>query len=207
MFDFNTETGKIRSYGVIGPFEDTISELDFMEAFDQMGGRDVEIHLQSKGGEVASGLSIHNQIRSYPGKVTVVVDSIAASIASVFPMAADKIVANKNAQIMVHDPWTVAMGNAMEFRGLADALDVFSDIIATAYADRTGKPTGYWRDVMAKEVYFSAEQAKREGLIDAVVGVGSAPKAEKAVAVVAPGFARIKTLVAAQKLRLRQTML
>ena len=60
---------------------------------------------------------------------------------------------------------------------------------------------------MAKEVYFSAEQAKREGLIDAVVGVGSAPKAEKAVAVISPGFARVKTLVAAHKLRLRQTML
>ena len=91
MFDFNIETGQIRAYGVIGNFMDGISPADFMDAFDQMDGQDVTIQLQSEGGDIISGLTIMNQIRDYAGKVSVVIDALAGSIATVFPMAADRV--------------------------------------------------------------------------------------------------------------------
>ena len=83
MFDYDVNKGTIRAYGVIGPFEDGISETDFMQALDAFGGDDIALHLQSEGGSVTSGLSIYNQIANYSGKITVIIDALAASIASV----------------------------------------------------------------------------------------------------------------------------
>ena len=205
MFDFNAESGSIRVYGVIGPYEDGIDEVDFMRAFDDLGGDDVTIHLQSEGGSVTSGLSIYNQIQNYPGKVTVKIDALAASIASVFPMAADRVIANPTSTVMVHDPWAAAIGNAADFRSTADVLDKLADDIAGTYAERTGKASAYWRDVMAREVYFSASQAKAEGLVDEIAGKASGTtRKAAAAATMSPAMAKLKTKVAAQRLKLRR---
>lgn len=207
MFDYSTQDGTIRAYGVIGDYEDGISELDFMDAFDALGGDDVTIHLQSEGGSVTSGLSIYNQIEAYPGRVQVQIDAIAASIASVFPMAADRVVANRNSIIMIHDPWTVAVGNAAEFRGLADVLDTLADGIADSYAQRTGRANAYWRDVMRKEQYFNAEQALELGLVDAIAESGqetAAAARREPVATVSPSFAALRGKVAAHRLKVRR---
>lgn len=207
MFDFSTERGTIRAYGVIGDYEDGISELDFMDAFDALGGDDVTIHLQSEGGSVTSGLSIFNQIEAYPGRVEVRIDALAASIASVFPMAADRVVANQNSLMMIHDPWTVAIGNAAEFRGLAEVLDTLADGIADAYASRTGKASAFWRDIMRKEQYFNATQALEIGLVDAIAenGTEKAPAAKAApIAQVSPSFAAHAGKCAAHRLKVRR---
>ena len=207
MFDFSAENGTIRAYGPIGAYEGGIEETDFMEAFDNIGGDDVTIHLNSPGGSVDSGQSIYNQIQNYPGKVTVQVDSIAHSIASYFPMAADEVVINSNAQMLVHDPWAVAMGNAREFRGVAELLDVLGAVVADGYAERTGKSRDYWLSVMAEETIFTADQAVDVGLADRINKARSRNTNQQnaaAIATISPAMPKLKTKVAVQRLKLRR---
>ena len=174
MFDYNAETGSIRMYGVIG---DEITDTDLMNALDDMGGRDVTINLQSEGGSVIDGLSMANQIAAYPGKVTVAIDSLAASIATVFPMRADYVTANANATVMIHRAWAFAAGNAKELRMTAGVLDKLDQTIAGMYAEKAGtKSTLEFSEMMDKETYFTADEAMAIGLVDEVIEGGKAPK-------------------------------
>lgn len=210
MFDFNTDTGLIRAYGVIGDFVDGISETDFMEALDAMGGRDVTIQLNSEGGVVSSGLSIHNQLQFYDGHVTVEVDAQAASIASVLMLGADEINASANANIMVHRVWAVATGNAGDFRNTAEVMEKLDMDVAGVYAQRTGKNPEYWFDKMSRNggdgTYFAAADALEEGLIDGIrAGKKSKKKAQvlEPVAMLAPAFSALQNTLARQKLVMR----
>ena len=124
MFDFNSDSGLIRAYGVIGDqFDDGVGPTQLIEALDAMGGRDVTLQLQTRGGDVPDGISMFNQLKQYGGKVAVRVDSLSASIGTVVMLGGDSVAINDTAQLFVHDPWTAALGNAAEFRVLADALD------------------------------------------------------------------------------------
>lgn len=202
MFDFDTESGAIRAYGSIGPYEDGIDEGHFMEAFDAMGGRDIHITVKSPGGSVDSGQSIYNQIENYPGKSTVHVDASAYSIASYFPMAADKVTIAENSLMMVHDPWAVAMGNSKDFRGVAELLDVMAAVIADGYAKKTGRDAAYWRGIMGQDTYFTAQEALDVGLVDEIAGKAKATPRKAAAAAVSPAFAA-KQIAAKLRLRMR----
>lgn len=181
MFDVNAETGVMKVYGPIGAFEDGISAVDFMEGLEKMGGRDVTIKLQSEGGDVFDGLSIYNQLNEYQGKVTVSVDSLSASIASVLMMAADEIIASSNAHVMVHSAWAVGAGNADAFRGMAEVLDSIDEQIASIYAQRTRTKPGKWLDIMGKDNYFDAATSMELGLIDGIVTGKAANRAAASV--------------------------
>jgi ATP-dependent Clp endopeptidase proteolytic subunit ClpP len=176
VLDFNTVTGTIRAYGDVGWPDDGFTHEDFMRAFDALAGDDVTIQLHSNGGDVSTGLSIYNQIQDYGGRVEVIVDAMAASIASVFPMAADRVVAHKNSRLMVHNPWSIVMGDAKEFRHTADVLDSLGEDIAESYAERTGRSVSFWKGQMEATSYYKASEALELGLIDDIVGAVEQPK-------------------------------
>lgn len=181
LFDYN-DSGTIRAYGAVGMGE--LNVEDFMEAFGAMDGKDVTIHLQSEGGDVIEGISILDKIQQYSGHVTIQVDTLAASIASVLMTAADVINATPMARIMVHRAWAVGLGNAPDFRNLADLLESFDHDIADQYASRAGGGRDKWMAFMEKETWFSATEAIEVGLIDGVVTAKSEPvenRAEKPV--------------------------
>ena len=203
MFDFDTSTGRIRAYGVIGdPIDDGIGPHSFMEALDAMDGRDVEVQLQSDGGSVVDGISIYNQLKDYTGRVAIKIDSMAASIASVVAMAGDEIVANSSAILMIHNPWAMVIGDAAAMRGVAEVLDVLGSQIADIYAGRAGQSRDYWVEAMSDETYYTAAQAADVGLVDRVVdpGATSAPAAQ-AVQPIALGLAFPRRGAAAARLR------
>ena len=164
-FDTNDE-GRIRMYGGIG---DDISSTMFMDALDEMGGRDITIQLQSGGGDVITGLSIHHQIQNYPGRVTVNVDTLSASIASVLMMAADVVNVSPTSRLMIHRAWGIAFGDASEFRQTADLLETFDMQIAATYAERAGGTQDRWFALMEKETWFTADEAVESGLADGIV--------------------------------------
>ena len=176
MFRVNISSGIIDARGVVQesyPDMDGFSSDDFVQAFSDLRGRDVTIVLNSQGGVVSEGLSIFNQIEAHDGVVTVVIDAVAASIASVIAMAADRIVMRRKAQIFVHDPWTIAMGNASGFRTVADHLDMLGREIAEVYSERAtlnGKngAIDYWLALMKEETWFTAEQALESGLAEEI---------------------------------------
>ena len=172
LFD-HTDDGTIRAYGAIGYPE--IDETMFMRALDEMGGQDITVRLQSEGGDVIAGLSIYNQLNNYPGQVTMEVDVLAASVASVLMMAADTINVTPVARIMVHRAWSIAFGNAADFRNTAELLESFDRTIAETYAERANGDADHWFNVMAQETWFTADEAVEAGLVD---GITTGPATE-----------------------------
>jgi ATP-dependent protease ClpP protease subunit len=133
----------------------------------------LDVHINSGGGDVGHGLAISNAIRGYRGFKRTIVDGIAASIASVIFQAGDDRVVEPGGMVMIHDPFTSAVGNAAEMRKLADDLDKHGENIAEQYARRAGGTPDQWRDVMRAQTWFKADEAVTAGLADRV-GTGLA---------------------------------
>lgn len=128
------------------------------------------INLNSPGGDVFDGIAIYQALLDHPAHITVKVNGLAASIASVITMAGDRVVMGARSQIMIHEGFTFASGDAQTMRKTADMLDRISDNIAAVYADRAGGDPVMWRNRMREETWFSAEEAVEAGLADEIEG-------------------------------------
>jgi ATP-dependent protease ClpP protease subunit len=129
---------------------------------------DVTVRINSRGGEIFDGVTIYNALKERKGKVTCIVDGLAASAASFIAMAGDRTVMAKTASMMIHDGHGLCVGNAKDMRSMADLLDQQSDIIAGIYADKAGGKVPDWRERMQNETWFNAAQALEAGLIDEI---------------------------------------
>ena len=163
----DTGSSEVFIYDEIGGYG--VSSGDFLNDLRGVQG-DVTLHLNSPGGDVFDGLTIYQHLKSRTGETTVVVDGLAASIASVIAMGADKVVMAPKATMMIHEGWTAAVGNSADMRKLADLLDKTSSNIASVYADKAGGTVDFWRDRMRDETWYSADEALEAGLIDEVEG-------------------------------------
>lgn len=134
----------------------------------------MRVRINSPGGSVFEGIAIANALRAHPASVTVQVDAIAASIASVIAMSGDRIEMAPNSMIMIHDASGLCMGNASDMEEMAELLDLISDNIADAYAARAGGTREQWRDRMRAETWYLPEDAVENGLADEAL---AAPKA------------------------------
>lgn len=159
---------EIYIYDEIGYFGDTAK--GFADDLAEIDAGEMTVHLNSPGGDIFDGLAIYQALKNHSAQVTVVVDGLAASIASVIAMAADTLIMAPKATMMIHDGWSMAVGNAADMRKMADLLDKQSDIIASVYADRTGQPADFWRDRMRDETWYNADEALAAGLIDEIEG-------------------------------------
>ncbi|MER6235948.1 head maturation protease, ClpP-related [Streptomyces clavifer] len=129
----------------------------------------LRVRINSPGGSVFDGIAIANAIRLHPSNVTVQVDGIAASAASVIAMAGDRIVMTPQSQLMIHDASGMAFGNAADMTEMASLLDIQSDNIADAYAERAGGTREEWRERMRAESWYLAAEAVAAGLADEVL--------------------------------------
>lgn len=134
---------------------------------------DIEININSNGGDVAGGLAIANAIKAYSkGKKTCNVLGVAASMASVIACAGDELKMGQGAFLMVHNPWTVTMGNAEELRKDADTLDKMRDSILGFYQSKAyGKSADDLKALMDDETWLNPEEARAAGfLVDDYAG-------------------------------------
>jgi ATP-dependent protease ClpP protease subunit len=134
---------------------------------------DIEININSNGGDVAGGLAIANAIKAYKkGKKTCNVLGVAASMASVIACAGDELTMGQGAFLMVHNPWTVTMGNAEELRKDADVLDKMRDSILSFYQSKAyGKSADDLKALMDAETWLTADDARAAGfLVDDYAG-------------------------------------
>lgn len=132
----------------------------------------LNVRISSSGGDVFEGIAVYNALKRFPGKVTVHIDGIAASIASLIAMAGDKTVIAENAMVMVHRPWTAVMGDADEMRRIADTLDKAWSAMLTTYQRRSGRRAATIAQRVTDaggEWWMTAEEAVAEGFADAVV--------------------------------------
>lgn len=162
-----SSTAEVHIYDEIGYWGVTAQQ--FVKEMQSIDANQIDVHLNTPGGDVYDGIAIHNALKQHKANVTVYVDSLAASIGSVIAMAGDEVVMAKYSQMMIHDASGVAVGaNASEMREMADLLDRCSNNIAQVYADKTGTDPDMWREAMMAESWYSAEEAVEVGLADRV---------------------------------------
>lgn len=132
---------------------------------------DVTLHINSPGGDVFDGIAMYSALQHRAGLVRVVVDSLAASIASVVAMAASPghLVMAPSAVLMIHDAHAVGMcGTEADMMAMAGRLGKMSDVIAGIYAARSRKPASVWREAMRAETWYTPGEAVAAGLADSV---------------------------------------
>ncbi|WP_157862483.1 ClpP-like prohead protease/major capsid protein fusion protein [Nitrosococcus halophilus] len=165
------DSAEIYIYGDIGGWdEESIDARRFVQDLASLEARLITARINSIGGSVYDGLAIHNALVRHPAQVTTTIDGIAASIASLIAMAGEERTMASNALLMVHAPWTLAIGNSEEFRRMADMLDKHSEAMTAAYAEATGQSA---EDILAlltdgEDHYYTAEEAQALGFVHSV---------------------------------------
>ena len=129
----------------------------------------IELEINSYGGDVFAGIDLMNTLRGHKGEVIITITGIAASAASVICMGADKIRMYSNTQLMVHNAWTFARGNAKQLRKVADDLEVIGESVLASYTHRLDAKTA--TKLLDEETYLSAKKAVELGLADEIVDV------------------------------------
>lgn len=137
------------------------------DAIEKANGEDLDIYINSGGGDVFAGSEIYSAIRAYTGKVHIHVTGIAASAASVIACAGDSDIA-PTAQMMVHNVSTYADGNYRDMRHTSNVLRQADRAIAAAYVAKTGMPEKDALDLMDAESWLTAQDAVDYGLIDRI---------------------------------------
>lgn len=132
------------------------------------GTTDLTVRINSPGGEVFEAVAIMNLLRDHSARITARVDGLAASAASFLAVSADETIMGGNTELMIHDAWGLAIGNAADMRRYADLLDKTSNDIAEVYSAKAGGGTEAWRGYMLAESWFDAQEAVDLGLADSV---------------------------------------
>ena len=149
--------------------ESETSAKHFRDALAQhQNAKEIKVYINSLGGSVMEGIAIYNQLKRHSAHKTVIVDGFACSIASVIAMAGDTVIMPKNTVMMVHNAWTIAMGNSAELRKAADDLDIINQASKQAYLDKSaGKITEQkLTELLDAETYLTAEQCIEYGFAD-----------------------------------------
>jgi len=166
------ERAEIYVYGNIGDKwdENGVIAADFVRDIAALDVAGITLRINSFGGSVPDGLAIYNALKRHPAPVDVIVDGVAISCASYIAMAGDTITFAENAQMMIHAPWSFAMGNAAELREQADVLDRYAKAMAGAYADKSGLAAdAILADYLdGKDHWLSAQEALDAGFADAI---------------------------------------
>lgn len=139
----------------------------FRQQLDRCG--DVVVHINSPGGDVFAGAAIYSALRSHKGNVTVQIVGIAASAASVIAMAGDEVLISPVAYMMIHNPWTMAQGDAHEMEHQAEILREIGNGLVAAYAQKTGLETDEIQRLLDAETYMNAETAVELGFADGML--------------------------------------
>jgi ATP-dependent Clp protease, protease subunit len=168
-FDFRAQAGgaEIVIYDEIGAFG--IPAKAFLDELKALGPvAELTVRINSPGGSVFDGVAIYNALKRHNAVITVWVDGIAASIASMIAMAGDEVVMPENAMLMLHDPSALVLGTASDMRAMAEALDKMTAGMVAAYRDKSGRSDAEIEALMRDETWLSAEEAVALGLADRV---------------------------------------
>lgn len=167
------ETGE-RVLRLEGPIDeeslwgDEVTPAAFRDELDSEEG-DVTVWINSPGGNVFAAAEIYTMLCDHKGRITVKIDAIAASAASVIAMAGDTVLMSPVSMLMVHDPMTIAMGNARDMEKAIDTLNEVKESIINAYVKKTGLTRSRISRLMENETWMNARKAVELGFADAIL--------------------------------------
>ncbi len=158
--------GELVLYGFVGDnfWDMGFTDHEVLEALAEVGrNTDITVRVNSGGGYTDAGIAIYNALVAHKGKVTVIVDAVAFSAASLIVMAGDERIMRKGAMLMIHDPAGGVWGTATEVGSFTQYLQKQADSMADIYADVTGEDVEDIREDMKSELWLSAEEAVERG--------------------------------------------
>lgn len=169
-FSQNNETGEseLRIDGEIATeawLGDETTPKAFSAELSKAKGN-ITVWINSPGGEVFAASEIYTMLRERPGRVTVKIDGLAASAASVIAMAGDKVLMSPTSMMMIHDPMSLAWGNSDDMAKAMSMLDEVKESIINAYVLKSGLPRDKISELMSDETWMSAKKAVDLGFAD-----------------------------------------
>ena len=160
------DTAEISIYDEIGFWG--VSAASFAQDLKDCGNniKQINLHIHSPGGDVFDGIAIYNLLKNHPANVTVYIDGLAASMASVIAMAGDEVIMPENAMMMIHKPWGIQGGDAEDMRKYADLLDKVENTLIPAYANKTGKTPEELAEMLSAETWLNGKECVEQGFAD-----------------------------------------
>ena len=152
-------------------FSDDVTPAMFKEELFS-GDGPIVLHINSPGGDCIAASQIYTMLMEYPHEVTVQIDGMAASAASVIAMAGTKVCMSPTSMMMIHNPFTAAMGDTEEMRKAIQLLDEVKESIINAYEIKTGQSRTKLSHLMDSETWMNAWKAKELGFCDEVMFAG-----------------------------------
>ena len=149
-------------------FDDDITPQLFKDEL-MSGNGDITVWINSPGGDCVAAAQIYNMLMDYKGNVTVKIDGIAASAASVIAMAGTKVLMSPVSMLMIHNPMTVAMGDTAEMQKAIEMLGSVKDSIINAYEIKTGLSRAKLSHLMDAETWMDATKAMELGFADEIM--------------------------------------
>lgn len=149
--------------------DDCISAKRVRDALGKLKGEDVDIHLNSNGGDVFESIAICNTIKQHDGEVNICIDAMAASGASIIATAGKNVFMPSNAMQMIHKAWTIAAGNADEMRKVAEDLDKIDSSVKASYMTRFVGTEEELESLLADETFLTAEECLTLGFCDEIL--------------------------------------
>ena len=149
-------------------FDDDVTPQMFKEELMD-GNGNITVWINSPGGDCVAAAQIYNMLREYEGKVTVKIDGIAASAASVIAMAGDTVLMSPVSMMMIHNPMTIAFGDSGEMQRAIDMLKSVKDSIINAYELKTGLSRTKLAHLMDAETWMDAGKAVELGFADDIL--------------------------------------
>ena len=158
-------------YDVIGDdwYDPSLTAKELCQKIAAIDTAEIVLHLSSPGGSVSDGLAIYNALVGHPAKVISRVEGWTASIATIVALAGDTVAMYDNSLFMIHNPFMLCVGNAVELREQADWLDRVGGIMATIYMARTTKTEAELQAALDAETYLGADEALDWGFATEIV--------------------------------------
>ena len=149
-------------------FDDDVTPQLFKDELNS-GTGDITVWINSPGGDCVAAAQIYNMLSNYKGKVTVKIDGIAASAASVIAMAGDTVLVSPVSMLMIHNPATIAWGDHAEMQKAIDMLSEVKESIINAYVLKTGLSRPKLSHLMDAETWMDANKAVELGFADEIM--------------------------------------
>lgn len=149
-------------------FDDDVTPKMFRDELFS-GSGDIELYINSPGGDCIAASQIYTMLMEYTGNVTVKIDGLAASAASVIAMAGTEVLMSPTSMLMIHNPWTMAMGDHNDMQKAIDVLNEVKESIINAYELKTGMSRAKISRLMEDETWMNAKKAVDLGFADGVL--------------------------------------
>jgi len=157
---------------------ETVTPKSFRAELEEHKGKNIIVWISSYGGDVIAASQIYTALKEHKGKVTVKIDGVAISAASVIAMAGEEVLMSPTSIMMIHNPWGGFVGEAKDLRHGADMLDEVKETIVNAYQLKTRRSRNKISQMMDEETWMSAKKAMAEGFSDGMLYTGADPANE-----------------------------